>query len=276
MKKFYLTGGILAAVIGLGLAAPSAFAAPQHTRGNSADPSTTYNIVFDGFCDGMTITEPGSAGAPGAQAVHTGDPNTCIPNTPLFGAAVMGGGVGLASPSNATSSGNVYYAIRANHTWTAYQDCGTGTECVLHSGTWSFGTPDSPARAGLPPSTAGGLFGARRLPGPKSAFSKDISFDGYCDGEHLNLPGSAGAPGVDGTQTGCDSNPLIGARGAGIVGMWDYTGGFFFAVQTDHTFVIYNDCGDGTECFVNSGTWSFGTPSVSQGRTVLPSDLQRH
>lgn len=267
MKRIHAISGAAAAAAVLSLAgATSAQAAP--TR-DFAALSGTINIVFDGYCDGMAITIPGSAGAPGAQAVRTG---SCQNPTPLFGAA-KANGVGLADATNA-----LYTVIGANHTWAYYADCGTGQECLIISGTWSYGVAAAPNAKGLPASTAhaGALFGggidsfsgAGHLPGPR-ALSIDISFDGFCDGEHLNVPGSAGAPGVDGMETGCQTNPLIGAKTAGSVGAWDYVDGLFYLVNSDRSWILYVDCGDGTECYANSGTWSFGAPAApARSRTL--------
>lgn len=275
MKRVITAGGLLGAVAGLTLlGASGALAATPKPAISANFPGGTTDIVFDGFCDGMQITNPGSAGAPGVQAVRTG---SCTSPTPLFG-ATSGGGLGLADATY-----TIYTVIKPDHTWVYYQDCGFGSECVLVSGTWSYGVAAAPE--GRLPSTAGGMFGmtrvgspgAGRLPGPKDVSGFNISFDGFCDGESLNIPGAAGPNGADGAETGCATNALIGAysAGGGSAAMWSYTEGVMWVINSDQTWIIYNDCGDGTECFVNSGTWSIGAPAAPQkNRTLLPSSLR--
>lgn len=274
MKRLYQLGALAGAAV-LGVAAASASAAPQNAHGVGANfPDGTYTIALDGFCDVLTIVKPGAAGTPGVQS--SDDPN-CSP-TNQFGAA-SSTGIGMAWEGTGTPS--LVLVLARNGTWALYYDStGTGVEGVFNSGTWSFVAPGAPAHPGLPSaaSARGKLFGlhapsapgTQRLPGP-NASTINISFDGFCDGELLNLPGSAGGPGIDGVQTGCGSNPLVGA-GGGVVGMSDYMDGLFYALMSDRTWVLYEDCGDGTECYVNSGTWSSGAPAApTQGRPGVPS-----
>ncbi|MDN5864212.1 MAG: hypothetical protein L0I62_03195 [Gammaproteobacteria bacterium] len=271
MKTFAVVGSVLGALAGLILVgSSSAYAAGPKTHVSRAIPPGTYDIVFDGYCDGLHISIPGSAGAPGVEAVRTG---SCESGDTAYG-AVAGGGIGLAFPAVV-----LFYVIRSNHTWANYADCGTGSECLLHSGTWSFGVPAAP-HADLPSSSERGLFAAGRTasaaPAPRVPFSVDISFDGYCDGLHLNLPGSAGNPGVDGLQTGCASAPLIGAkRNNQRVIAWDYGGDNLYVISADHTWILYTICGGTQECFGNSGTWSFGVAAPQENRTTISSSLHR-
>lgn len=274
MKRFYLFGAVVAMAGGLALAG-SAYAAPQKTSANAVNfPDGTYNIQLDGFCNLIQVVKPGDAGAPGVQ----GNDIACdTPHTYVGVASAKG--VAMAW----TDIGNLYIVINANHTWTNYQDCGVGHECVQNSGTWSL-APNGPTQRGLPDATSaqGGLFGAsqsasagaERLPGPKGT-QFGIHFIGYCDGEYLNVPGNAGSPGADGVQTGCVSNPLIGAFDSSVVGMWDYTEGGFYVINPNQTWIIYADCGGGSECYINSGYWAFGPPPpVNPNRTAVRSDLQ--
>lgn len=261
MKRLHLIGGFAAAVTLTLAGASFASAAPQKIQSFGANlPAGTYNIVFDGFCDGMAITIPGSAGAPGVEMNRTG---TC--QSPDFLYGVLGG----TSVGGADATYALYAVIMANGYWYYYADCGTGSECLLNSGTWSFGTPAAPAK-GLPStSRAGRVFGSGQRflgaghgPQPK-ALNIDISFDGYCDGEHISIPGDAGSPGADGYQTGCASEPLIGAKHGNAVGMWDYVDNLIWFDMGNGTWIIFGD-GGGYEIYVNSGTWSLGTPAPQQ------------
>jgi len=110
------------------------------------------------------------------------------------------------------------------------------------------------------------------------AASYDISFDGYCDGLHLNIP-SVGLPGtaqsVDGDQTGCLTGGVFGqARANPTTGRYGVTKGSefvtipgfstFTVVKRDHTWVHYSISGD-TIYVLNSGTWSAGPPALRAG-----------
>lgn len=273
MKRLYFAGGLLVAALGLSMAGTSlAAAAPQKAGGIMATfPDGTYTVALNGYCDVLTIVKPGAAGAPGVQA--TDDPN-CFAST-LYGAASSNA---VAMVWEGTGTPSQVIVIQPNGNWVLYYDAGTGTEGIFNSGTWSYAAPSRHGSRSA--AQNGGLFGqgqsvfsgAQRLPGPKS-FTFNLSFDGYCDGEAINVPGSAGAPGVDGMQTGCVGNPLVGAKAPNMIGMSDYDDALFYVIMSDHTWLIYNDClGDGNECVVNSGTWSFGIPAKpNKNRTVTPS-----
>lgn len=263
MKQLLLIGGAAAVALGLSLGgAGTANAAPVPNSG-------TYNISFIGYCDGIMVTLPGNAGAPGAQAARTG-----CDSGALFGAYNNEGRIVLADATN-----TLILVINPNNTWVYYADCGTGQECVTNHGFWHIGAPAAPAHGTASTAKAGGLFGAlaggfagHRTPGP-NASTIAIGFDGYCDGETINLPGSGGAPGADGMRIGCASDPLIGAGGYNMVAMWDYAANDMWVNMNDHTWVGYTDCGDGTECEFNSGTWTRGAPAApTKNRTVTSSN----
>jgi hypothetical protein len=94
--------------------------------------------------------------------------------------------------------------------------------------------------------------------------SIDISFDGYCDGLHMNYA-SAGlgeASTVDGDQTGCVVGGIFGTASNANNAVYLTVPGFstFTVVNLDHTWVHYGFSGN--QIYVlNSGTWSFGTPA---------------
>jgi len=113
--------------------------------------------------------------------------------------------------------------------------------------------------------------------GPASASTEevttvDIVFDGYCDGLQLNIP-SDGISGVlrtvDGMQTGCVAGGVFGQARSGSDGTYGVENGTelltvpgfatFTVIKRNHTWVHYID-GGGFIAFVNSGTWSLGTP----------------
>ena len=223
----------------------------------SAAPSTTLDIVFNGFCDGMHINVP-SIGL-GTAGTLDGDHTGCA----------TGGFEGTTSASprafhiTTTYGGQVpllHYQVNANHTFAVYGISGD-LETLVNSGTWSPGTPhaDRGMASGRAPS---------RAVAAQPTTSIDIMFDGYCDGLHLNLPSlGLGSPGtVDGDHTGCISGGFVGtssSRSKGAHLSTDY-GGFdpqllHIVVGADHTWTIYSIFGD-AQTFINSGTWSPGTP----------------
>lgn len=270
MKRFLFASSLLGLVAGVGLLASSAsFAATPKPAGAAAPfPDGTYDIALDGFCTVFHVTKPGAGGYPSIQATDIG----CGIHT-LIGSSANNG---LALVYTDTGVTNNYVFIHPNGTFVFYVDCGGGTECISVSGTWNY---NGPTRPGLPDAATvrPTLFGGGAERHPVANFTMNIAFDGYCDGERLHIPGSAGAPGVDGNQTGCVSNPLIGARfnGPSSASMWDYTDLLLYVVNRNHTWVIFNDVGGGVSGFVNSGTWSPGSPAAPQGnRTSLPSSLR--
>jgi hypothetical protein len=92
----------------------------------------------------------------------------------------------------------------------------------------------------------------------------DISFDGYCDGMHLNYA-SAGlgeASTIDGDQTGCVFGGVFGQTSNANNAVYLTVPGYstFTVINLDGTWVHYGF--DGNLIFVlNSGTWSYGPPS---------------
>jgi len=94
--------------------------------------------------------------------------------------------------------------------------------------------------------------------------SIDISFDGYCDGIHMNYA-SAGlgqASTVDGDQTGCVAGGVFGTASSANNAVYLTVPGFstFTVINLDGTWVHYGFSGN--QIFLlNSGTWSYGAPS---------------
>lgn len=90
--------------------------------------------------------------------------------------------------------------------------------------------------------------------------SWDLSFDGYCDGVHLDYPGTTGAP-ISGYQTGCVTGNLFGSVSfAPNTAHLSYApaasfNGLHTIIYQTGTWAHYNESG-----FVNSGTWSLGLP----------------
>lgn len=270
MKRLAILGALTVAALGLGMTAMPSASAQQVT-----------SISFVGYCDGMQVAVPGSAGAPGAQGMRIGAAGCLNAQDHVYGAATPNGTILVEEP-DADVSSPLVWVISASHNFMIYDDCGNGTECLLNSGTWTYGAPTAPAHGNLPSVTAGarsgfrslaqGFAGARKLPGPNSS-TININYISYCDGEQINLPGAAGAPGADGVETGCSSNVLLGAGNNSMVAMWDYTVNDMWVNMRNRTWILFTDCGDGSECYVNSGTWGVGPPAQpTKKRTVMPSN----
>jgi hypothetical protein len=109
----------------------------------------------------------------------------------------------------------------------------------------------------------------------------DISFDGYCDGMHLNVPsvgvGSLGT--LDGFGTGCTSDPLFGqASKKGFKKGTEYVtsglSGLHYVIRASHKWEIYAT--DGSAVYLlNSGTWTKGLPPMDSAR-LQPSSVAKH
>jgi hypothetical protein len=225
-----------------------------------AAPTLSLDITFDGYCDGMHLNIPslglGSAGT--VDGDHTG----CVTggfegttsSTPA-GAHITTTYGGLVTPL-------LHFFIGKNHTWTIYGISGD-LETLVNSGTWSSGGPK--ATGGMPA-------GLARAGSPATAptATLDITFDGFCDGMHLNIPsvglGSAGT--VDGDHTGCVTGGFVGTTSSKPSPVrahisTDYGGLvptlLHYVVMANHTWAVYGINGD-LQTLVNSGTWSAGQP----------------
>lgn len=84
---------------------------------------------------------------------------------------------------------------------------------------------------------------------------KDITFDGYCDGLHLEKDAATG--GVSGYQIGCVSDVAGGGAAGKMYAVNNF--GFVAVIRPDNTWTYYNI--DGT--VFNSGTWTAGAPGVA-------------
>ena len=83
------------------------------------------DIVYDGFCDGVSATFL-------ANGVAFGTETGCVsgPVVGTVGKLIQGHAISLAEDHVA----NAIYVIRHNHTWSIYLSDGS----ELQSGTWSF------------------------------------------------------------------------------------------------------------------------------------------
>src|SRR3989442_1039910 len=108
----------------------------------SATPQTSYDIVFDGYCDGLHLNIP-SIGLPSTEFSIDGDQTGCV-SGPVIGLAkhdlkgrygVTNGREFLTIPGFGTHT-----VINRNYTWFHYALNGD-LIYVLNSGTWSLGIP---------------------------------------------------------------------------------------------------------------------------------------
>lgn len=100
------------------------------------------NLVYDGYCDGASVNYDIFTGM--ADGVMTG----CY-SGPMMGsvAQIFGQGPGLTMGYDTSATGaGIVTVIRADHTWTHYNNTGGGI-AVVNSGTWSPGVA-APAAAG--------------------------------------------------------------------------------------------------------------------------------
>ncbi len=135
MKRTILGGLVLALALFIGQVGSS------HAAGQ--------NIMYDGFCDGVNLTYDMFTGL--ASGTQTGCGGSI--SGPMMGtvADVFGQGpaVTMGYDSTASYAGSFITVIRADHTWTHYQNTGGGIT-VFNSGTWSPGTAVRPNAGGRP------------------------------------------------------------------------------------------------------------------------------
>jgi len=231
----------------------------------SAAPTKSYDIAFDGYCDGLHLEFP-SLGFGTKQTVD-GDQTGCVSGG-IFGEANSSGSTAyLTVPGFST-----FTTVNKNHTWVHYGFNGN-LIFVLNSGTWSYGTPLGHGAVASNTPRAAKAFGADR-----GVNDLDLVFDGYCDGMHLVNPSAGlGTPDtVDGYRTGCSFESLIGATAtvnnqAGTYVVTFLTGSLWVqtAIFPNHYWIHYSVSGD--QIFLlNFGTWSnaiaggAGRPSTSR------------
>lgn len=141
MKKALLGGLVLALALVFGQAGTSRAA--------------SVNIVYDGYCDGANLNYDIFTGL--ASGVQTGPSCSPVVSGPMLGtvADIFAQGPALTmgyDPTATFSSYGFVTVIRADHTWTHYQNSGGGIT-VANSGTWSFGTAVRPRVNGGKPSS---------------------------------------------------------------------------------------------------------------------------
>jgi hypothetical protein len=115
----------------------------------------------------------------------------------------------------------------------------------------------------------------------------DISFDGYCDGLHLNQPsvGAGTSATVDGniivsSCIGAPESGLLGQASPNKLGKYGVTKGneyisyedntdysYFTVLKKNNTWTHYVVSVGGRISVLNSGTWSLGAPARTAGRT---------
>jgi hypothetical protein len=125
---------------------PSASAAAKAAVGAaSVAPQLRADIVFDGYCDGLSLRTP-SAG------LHTKGTLDGV-STGCYAEGVIGASATVAGTSNwmvGVIRGGVSYQywVLGDFTWVVYGTAG-GVITVVNSGTWSYGTPVAGAKASV-------------------------------------------------------------------------------------------------------------------------------
>jgi hypothetical protein len=222
----------------------------------SAAPLKSYDITFDGYCDGLHIEYPATGF--GTKQTADGYQTGCVSGG-IFGEANSSGSMAMLTiPGFST-----FTTVSKDRTWVHYGFNGNEIY-VLNSGTWSYGTPLAKGRV-----ASNTRHAPAAVKGFKGINDLDLTFDGYCDGMHLVNPSAGlGTPtSVDGYRTGCSSESLIGATATvnNQAGTYVVTFNVGFWVQTaifpNHYWIHY--WGVGNEIFVlNYGTWS---NAIAQG-----------
>ena len=228
----------------------------------AASTTATEDIHFDGYCDGVQLTF--DAIGPGTVS---GTQTGCVADA-IYGQSQA------SSFSKGTTwinddPGGLMYVINKDQTWHIYALNGTDI-MLLNSGTWS---PGPPTRGkGTVASSAVRHASEKSAPSKKI---KEISFDGYCDGLHFNIPshGLGTKNTIDGYRTGCASDPLFGetgkvaGKGKGNIVAFKADGSLGIQAgvfNKGHVWVLYST--DGTSIYLlNSGTWTKGPPAKMAG-----------
>ncbi len=259
-----------------------ALAALLLSQAAPAAATTGYDIHFVGYCDGLHLEVP-SLGL-GTYTVD-GHQTGC-------GSA---GVFGVAKPNTAgkygVDKGREYvtvpaygdlYVINRNKTWAAYYAVG-GEMHLWNSGKWAWGL--APAGSSTPSNTYNANAIAPALDedqGVSIQSSKDIAFNGYCDGMHLVTP-SAGlrkTGTVDGHRTGSclpSADSIMGFKdkinkksGTYVTSFYATESGLWLQAIffPDKTFRVFAVNGLNRVYLLHEGTWHAGTPALP---TTAPS-----
>jgi hypothetical protein len=144
MKRVRVFAGVLVLAL---LVVPIGWAGANDSGINAG----TWDLIFDGFCDGLNINYAGATGI--ATGMYSSSCSSCPETDRLAGTAgfvaSQGGAITLAFETiGGTSPAWIYTVVRKDHTWTHYNWDGS----VFVSGTWSFCT-EGKAPEGAPHST---------------------------------------------------------------------------------------------------------------------------
>ncbi|MGE5140500.1 MAG: hypothetical protein ACM3JD_13615 [Rudaea sp.] len=247
-----------------------------------------YDIRFNGYCDGIHLQIP-SLGI-GKRYTVDGYQTGCMAGA-LFGVAkpnlVGQFGVGKGTEYLTLTGYPALFVIKSNHTWAAY-NLSAGVMQLINSGTWSRGLPLGPGAV-----PAGNTYNPNAVAPPEDGdqrlgiqATKDIAFDGYCDGAHLVSPsiglGKFGT--VDGHSTGCLIAGFIGFKTKirGMAGTYVITHNNYgywgqILIYPNKTWQILAVSLTTNRIFlVNHGTWHLGTPTAPSSNSAPASGTQNH
>jgi hypothetical protein len=153
MKKVSIFGFVLMIVAVLSVAG---FAG---ARGDTVDnvldqPEGTFGFIYDGYCDGMTLTFNTGTGI--TSGTYSSACGTCPYPDAVGGTVgvVFGQGVTFSLSWDGTSGIPLWTVIRTNRTFTHYNYDGS----VFLNGTWTPCTLEPQVPAGAGPSTAGAVY----------------------------------------------------------------------------------------------------------------------
>jgi hypothetical protein len=127
MKRLALIGTVVMVVTLLGVAG---FAG---AKGDSVDalPEGTFGFIYDGFCDGMTLTFNTGTGI--TSGTYASSCCTCPMTEDVGGAVGVVFSQGVAFSLSWNPGLGIWTVLRTNRTWTHYYYDGT----MMNQGTWT-------------------------------------------------------------------------------------------------------------------------------------------
>lgn len=123
--------------------------------------------------------------------------------------------------------------------------------------------------------------GAARAVADNLPVNFTLSFDGFCDGMHLEtlttkIEKSATGWLAQGARTGCASGDIVGVNVSNKnLNVTIHAGGrtFLYVIRVDHTWANYFTTGGGARQ-LNAGTWSLEPPGLTVLNTDLPASTE--